>query len=1782
MNVVLDTKEKQKFMPISQGESAHADSSFGARVQGLVKLLVATKVNQLFAFALIVASALSVVSISLYAQSSLHASTEHQAFTSPPAQRNSTWGQSLNTDKSRVLGETASLGRRPVPVSGVIQGYKVDGAGKPFSEPGATISLGGQVAGPKTNPYFMSITGSGTVTSSVPDGYAVFYSLCDNCINHPDSSYIAGASVQITLTRYGYIDLWWKYVPINDVPPTQIVTGHVDTSTPLISGWSYDSASGGAAQPVTIIAENIANTSISFKSTIKPSIQRLDVEQYLREIYGSIPIAQPLGFSVSPDNFITTPGVYKVKSVSTAAGFVLPVSNQASATFTVGTPVVPPAPLAITVLPSELRAGESYVLSATKIDSNGRSEPQTGLLDAQWEVCQSETQCSSVNITPWGDYALGGDGTVVVPLPTIFPTGTYKASFRPRGQNGWPWSNQITVKVNPPVVVNEVRGGYLDAMPTAASPHISGWSYDSAAGSTGQSVTIVVTQIDNSQTTFTKVVQPSVSREDAAAWLRQQHGVNLVVNQPLGFSVDPQSFIATPGTYKVTSVTTSGGYVIAFNPAIAQATFVIGGSPVVAPLNVKVNGTDSTQIVPGQSYNLTVDSATLNGGVDVESIVCNVDGTSCAAPIVLTPWSGVLFTAGTAAVSTTTSLPSKMYKARIRPAGKANIPWSNVFTVVVNQQASTVVKGGYIDIATNRNINGWSYDSTAGNAGQPVQIVIENTANTSQTYTITAQPTLSRTDAAAWLRQQYGANLVVNQPLGFSTDPSNSITAPGTYRVKSVTTSNGYVVEMSQAAQVSFTIGSTQTNQLTVQVGASGTTQFANTVSVQAGSSYVLSAKQGAVPYTANPRQLDYQLQVCNPQCGAVTTGPWANFALDGNGQVVVPLGSTTPGTYKAKFRPRNQTSWEWSNEVSVVVVAPAEIDPLHVPTRVMSSSLPTELGGVGGNIYAPEILYENGVYKMWYGGQAPDGSDRIHMATSTDGITWNKLGVVIDSAEATHVNDPSVVKVNGTYYMYYTDARSIAGTVLDRIYLATSTDGQNWAKQGRALDTGAQAWNNYVVGRPSVLYEAGQWKMWFDTISLDPQYPARYVGYATSSDGRAWNMRPQPVTTGGAVDVKKIGNTYFMLQEWQQGTLLLVSNDGVTWVDKGVFFGRSGTDFDQYGQVTPFLLLNPSTGKPQAVYFGGAAVATWNHNSIGIYRLNGTELDQYINQTPTVIQDGYVDVVNNRNIVGWSYNSSLGNAGQPVQIVIENTANTSQTYTITAQPTLSRTDAAAWLRQQYGANLVVNQPLGFSTDPSNSITAPGTYRVKSVTTSNGYVVEMSQAAQVSFTIGSTQTNQLTVQVGASGTTQFANTVSVQAGSSYVLSAKQGAVPYTANPRQLDYQLQVCNPQCGAVTTGPWANFALDGNGQVVVPLGSTTPGTYKAKFRPRNQTSWEWSNEVSVVVSAPVVVTPAYVKMADASAGNYGHAYGPAIVKESNVYHVFYCSQPGPNGGYGWDAIRYISSTDGVNWTNPVVKLTAWPTNVEGLTSNFAACDPNIVYFNGYYYLYYSNAHVNENGGNQTIVNIARSTTINGEYAIYTSDGTWVVGARNPKTILRPAVSLAPIPGASQAGYGAGQQTVVARGNQLYMWYTDDSEGLASPDRMRLRVSNDPVSWMDKQVHRLNVIYPGEFLNSVDVVYDQSSNVFRMVIIGRQHASGANLATSTSVNGITWTNPRVVVDAGVFPGFANNPGVERDRLGNKTSNNSFVGFGAPYDLRPNDVWGEWDLYGAVVPNLFQ
>ncbi len=314
---------------------------------------------------------------------------------------------------------------------------------------------------------------------------------------------------------------------------------------------------------------------------------------------------------------------------------------------------------------------------------------------------------------------------------------------------------------------------------------------------------------------------------------------------------------------------------------------------------------------------------------------------------------------------------------------------------------------------------------------------------------------------------------------------------------------------------------------------------------------------------------------------------------------------------------------------LALVVSLLAQPDAEGGPVVVLRGTTETERAPHGeGNVYAPEIRIENGVYRMWYGGQGRDGHDRIHYAESRDGTKWKRRGAVLEDKEANHVNDPSVVKKGEAYFLYYT----VAGSgVTDRIDVATSWDGIRWERMGVALRPGsAGEWDALLVGRPSVLVEDGVFKMWYDgrkdlpTNAPDPDAPKsatsrRSVGFATSRDGWTWEKHAANPVFGedaGAVHVSRRGSGYLMLYESRQGTRLAESRSGTEWESRGLLVRRSGDKVDRHGHVTPFLLTTDG-GKQLRLFVGAARATSWDRNSIARWQVDPKRLDQLLRVPP-------------------------------------------------------------------------------------------------------------------------------------------------------------------------------------------------------------------------------------------------------------------------------------------------------------------------------------------------------------------------------------------------------------------------------------------------------------------------------------------------------------------------------------------------------------------------------------
>jgi predicted GH43/DUF377 family glycosyl hydrolase len=252
---------------------------------------------------------------------------------------------------------------------------------------------------------------------------------------------------------------------------------------------------------------------------------------------------------------------------------------------------------------------------------------------------------------------------------------------------------------------------------------------------------------------------------------------------------------------------------------------------------------------------------------------------------------------------------------------------------------------------------------------------------------------------------------------------------------------------------------------------------------------------------------------------------------------------------------------------------------------------------------YSPTVIKDNGTYKMWYSGN--DGSNgRIHYATSTDGINWDKHGVVVPLGASGSTDDyyaftPTVIKDNGTYKMWYSGHDGSNW----RIHYATSTDGINWDKHGVVVPLGASgSTDDFYTEASAVIKDNGTYKMWYSGKD-GSNYRTHY---ATSTDGINWDKHGVVVPLGasGSTDdvhtytpaVIKDNGTYKMWYAGKNGSNgrihYATSTDGINWDKHGVVvpLGASGST-DDYYVYTPTVIKDNGTYK---MWYSGSDGSSW------------------------------------------------------------------------------------------------------------------------------------------------------------------------------------------------------------------------------------------------------------------------------------------------------------------------------------------------------------------------------------------------------------------------------------------------------------------------------------------------------------------------------------------------------------------------------------------------------------
>lgn len=167
------------------------------------------------------------------------------------------------------------------------------------------------------------------------------------------------------------------------------------------------------------------------------------------------------------------------------------------------------------------------------------------------------------------------------------------------------------------------------------------------------------------------------------------------------------------------------------------------------------------------------------------------------------------------------------------------------------------------------------------------------------------------------------------------------------------------------------------------------------------------------------------------------------------------------------------------------------------------------------GTTFAPCVLKENGLYKMWFSWLE---TNLIAYSESKDGLHWGLAQVALTSKidskwGRNRVCCPSALRKDGKYLMWYAgqlksmeqqQARSSIG-------FAVSTDGVHWQAQDEAVLEPTLPWEHYCVTQPCVRWDEERqcFRMWYAAGRL---HQADAIGYAESKDGLHWEKHSQPV----------------------------------------------------------------------------------------------------------------------------------------------------------------------------------------------------------------------------------------------------------------------------------------------------------------------------------------------------------------------------------------------------------------------------------------------------------------------------------------------------------------------------------------------------------------------------------------------------------------------------------------------------------------------------------------------
>ncbi len=274
-----------------------------------------------------------------------------------------------------------------------------------------------------------------------------------------------------------------------------------------------------------------------------------------------------------------------------------------------------------------------------------------------------------------------------------------------------------------------------------------------------------------------------------------------------------------------------------------------------------------------------------------------------------------------------------------------------------------------------------------------------------------------------------------------------------------------------------------------------------------------LGSIEGFKPYGANP---------------VLATGPEGSFDAGALGSMTVVLVDSVFHLYYETWGVRSDAEWDADEYESLTVGHAISHDAINwnkdPENPVLESGGEADFDYTG--VWDPYVLYEDGVFKMWYGG---GGGSQPNLgwayATSTDGTHFDKQGL-IGIGNPTGVEDCHVVfdTESGLYYMYYW----YGWDEPEGLYLVTSPTetGFNFNEK---IPVRIKGDDSYMKKFGHVLRDKMGWHMFYSNF-VQPHCPNSITRYAYSTDGIHWEAKNKRLVKGHDSEVLKVRDDLFLM----------------------------------------------------------------------------------------------------------------------------------------------------------------------------------------------------------------------------------------------------------------------------------------------------------------------------------------------------------------------------------------------------------------------------------------------------------------------------------------------------------------------------------------------------------------------------------------------------------------------------------------------------------------------------